>query len=173
MNNARRSRQSIVGPQMPKDRSRLASPAAVSATRINGSPGWWDLVPPMLARDHVPDLTFAFGTQVFKYLIFNNPNWDYSTYDFSNFENDTRLAASFLNATNPDLQKFKARHGKLVIWHGWADPALPALATTDYYRQVLAHDARAPEYCRLFMIPGCMHCGGGPGAADVDWLSVI
>jgi len=128
---------------------------------------------PALLKDHAPDLTFAFGTQVFKYLVFNNPDWDYSKYDFSNFKKDTRLAASFLNATNPDLDAFKARKGKLILWHGWADPALPAQATVDYYRQVQAHDPGANEYCRLFMVPGCLHCGGGPGAADVDWLSVI
>jgi feruloyl esterase len=61
----------------------------------------------------------------------------------------------------------------LIIWHGWADPALPAQATADYYRQVLAHDPRAADYCRLFMVPGCLHCGGGPGASEVDWLSLI
>lgn len=128
---------------------------------------------PALLKDHAPDLSFAFGTQVFKYLVFNNPDWDYSKYDFSNFKKDTQLAASFLNATNPDLDAFKARKGKLILWHGWADPALPAQATVDYYRQVQAHDPGASEYCRLFMVPGCLHCGGGPGAADVDWLSVI
>ncbi len=141
-------------------------------------PGQWIAwlvgpVPEMVRKDHVADLTFAFGTQVFKYLIFNDPNWDYSKYDFTNFERDTRLAASFLNATNPDLSPFKARKGKLILWHGWADPALPAQATVDYYRQVQAHDPAASDYCRLFMVPGCLHCGGGPGAADVDWLSVI
>jgi feruloyl esterase len=128
---------------------------------------------PGFAKDHVPDLTFAFGTQIFKYLIFNQPDWNYATYDFSNFERDARLAASFLNATNPDLDALKSRKGKLIIWHGWADPALPAQGTIDYYRQVQAHDARAADYCRLFMVPGCLHCGGGPGAAEVDWLSVI
>jgi feruloyl esterase len=130
-------------------------------------------VPPMLAQDHVPDLTFAFSTQIFKYLIFNNPDWDYSKYDFSNFEQDTRLAASYLNATNPDLDAFKAHKGKLILWHGWADPALPAQATIDYYRRVQAHDPNAAEYCRLFMVPGCLHCGGGPGASELDWLSII
>ncbi|MHB8521365.1 MAG: tannase/feruloyl esterase family alpha/beta hydrolase [Limisphaerales bacterium] len=141
-------------------------------------PGQWIAwltgpVPALLPKDHVPDLTFAFGTQVFKYLVFNNPDWDYSTYDFANFERDTRLAASFLNATNPNLDSFKTRKGKLIIWHGWADPALPAQATVDYYRRVQAHDANAGDYCRLFMIPGCLHCGGGPGATDVDWLAAI
>ncbi len=128
---------------------------------------------PAFAKDHVPDLTFAFSTQIFKYLVFNDPDWNYATYDFSNFERDTRLAASFLNATNSDLSDFKARNGKLILWHGWADPALPAEGTIDYYRQVQAHDGKAGDFCRLFMVPGCLHCGGGPGAADVDWLSVI
>ena len=130
-------------------------------------------VPAFLVKDRMPDLTFAFGTQIFKYLVFNNPDWDYSSYDFSSFEQDTHLAASFLNATNPSLDGLKARKGKLLIWHGWADPALPAQGTIDYYRQVQAHDPQANEYCRLFMIPGCLHCGGGPGATEVDWLSVI
>ncbi len=130
-------------------------------------------VPPLVAKDGVPDLMFAFGTQIFKYLVFNNPEWDYSSYDFSNFDQDSRLAASFLNATDPNLDPFKLRKGKLVIWHGWADPALPAQATADYYRRVREHDANAADYCRLFMVPGCLHCGGGPGASDVDWLKVI
>jgi len=128
---------------------------------------------PAFAKDHVPDLTFAFGTQIFKYLVFNQPDWNYATYDFSHFERDTRLAASFLNATNPDLAPLKARKGKLILWHGWADPALPAQGTIDYYRQVQARDPQAADYCRLFLVPGCLHCGGGPGAAEVDWLSVI
>jgi feruloyl esterase len=130
-------------------------------------------IPQMVEKDHVPNLTFAFGTQVLKYLVFNNPDWDYSTYDFSNYARDTRLAASFLNATNPDLDALKARKGKLVIWHGWADSALPAQVTVDYYRKVQARDPHADEYCRLFLVPGCQHCGGGSGASDVDWLSVI
>ena len=129
--------------------------------------------PALLAKDHAPTLMFAFGTQIFKYLIFNQPDWDYSTYNLSNFERDTHLAASYLNATNSNLDPLKARKGKLIIWHGWADPALPAQATVDYYQQLQAHDPNAADYCRLFMVPGCLHCGGGPGATDVDWLSAI
>jgi feruloyl esterase len=133
------------------------------------------IVGPMagMAKDHAPDLMFAFGTQIFKYLVFNDPNWNYSTYDFSHYASDTRLAASYLDATNANLDTLKARKGKLIIWHGWADPALPPQATIDYYRGVQAHDPNAGDYCRLFMVPGCLHCGGGPGASDVDWLSVI
>jgi hypothetical protein len=128
---------------------------------------------PGLGPGHAPDLMFAFGTQIFKFLVFNNPDWNYSTYDFSNFAGDTRMAASYLDATNTDLGALKARKGKLIIWHGWADPALPPQATVDYYRAVQARDPNAAEYCRLFMVPGCLHCGGGPGAGEVDWLGAI
>jgi hypothetical protein len=130
-------------------------------------------VPSMVQHDHAPDLMFGFGTQVFKYFVFDRPDWDYSTYDLAHYSADTHFASSVLNATNPDLDAFKARKGKLILWHGWADPALPAQATADYYRQVRAHDPAAADYCRLFMIPGCLHCGGGPGASEIDWLSTI
>jgi feruloyl esterase len=130
-------------------------------------------VPSMVERDHVPDLTFSFGTQSMKYLIFNDPDWDYSRFNFSNYEKETARGAAFLNASDPHLEKFKTHKGKLIIWHGWADPALSALSTEEYYRRVLEQDPGAPDFCRLFMIPGCLHCGGGPGASEVDWLSVI
>ena len=129
-------------------------------------------VPPF-AKDHAADLLFAFGTEIFKYLVFDKPDWDYAKYDFSNFQDDTRLAASYLDATNADLSGLKARNGKLILWHGWADPALPPQATINYYLEVQAHDPGASDYCRLFMVPGCLHCGGGPGASEVDWLKVI
>jgi feruloyl esterase len=128
---------------------------------------------PQLAQDQVADLTFAFGTQILKYLVFNDPDWNYATYDFSHYERDSRVAASFLNATNPNLDGLRRRNGKLIIWHGWADPALPAQGTIDYYHQAEANDPNLIEYCRLFMVPGCLHCGGGPGATEVDWLGTI
>ena len=32
------------------------------------------------------------------------------------------------NSHSPDLSSFRARGGKLIQYHGWADPAIPALA---------------------------------------------
>jgi feruloyl esterase len=119
------------------------------------------------------NLGYAFATNIYKYFIFQDPEWDYSTYDFENWEKDTHLAGTVLNATDPDIKDFAARGGKLILWHGWSDAALPAEATIDYYEDVLAHDPNAMDYARLFMIPGCYHCAGGPGVSDVDWLAVI
>jgi len=122
----------------------------------------------------VPSLHYAFGTEMFKYLLFDDPAWDYSAYDFAGFDEESRRAASFLNATDTDLSAFKSRGGKLLMWHGWSDPALTALATVDYYEEAHERDPELTEYFRrLFMLPGVLHCGAGPGPDRVDWLSAI
>ena len=120
-----------------------------------------------------PSLRFAFGTGIFKYLVFNDPNWDYSTYELANWKKDTALAASFLNASNPDLRSFSSRGGKLILWHGWADPALTPLASIRYQDDVLAHDPNAGSYFRTFLLPGVLHCGGGAGPDTADWTAAL
>lgn len=40
------------------------------------------------------------------------------------------------NATDPDLSAFRAHGGKIIIYHSWADQAIPPFATLDYYRAV-------------------------------------
>ena len=75
-----------------------------------------------------------------------------------------------LNATDPNLDAFKASNGKLIIWHGWSDPALSALGTIKYVDQVQARDPASRDYLRTFMMPGVLHCAGGPGPdrAELD-----
>ncbi len=136
-----------------------------------GDGGWYQWI-----TGPVPDLvslSFAFSTNIMKFFLFNDPEWDYATYDFSDWDKDSELAASVLSAVDPNLQPFASRGGKLILWHGWSDAALPAQATIDYYQQVLNLDPKAMDHTRLFMIPGCYHCGGGPGISQVDWLAVL
>ena len=73
--------------------------------------------------------------------------------------------ASALNATDADLKPFKARGGKLIVYHGWNDPAIPALNTVNYYQSVAGKMGQgdADSFVRLYMVPGMQHCGGGPG----------
>jgi feruloyl esterase len=138
-----------------------------------GWPAWITGGGPPLPGQKAPTLRFAFGTDIFKYLVFNDPNWDYSKYDLSNWKKDTALAATVLNATNPDLSSFKSRGGKLILWHGWADAALTPLASIRYHEQVYARDANARDYFRTFMLPGVLHCAGGSGPDSADWTAAI
>jgi feruloyl esterase len=138
-----------------------------------GWPLWISGGTPQAAAMNQPSLRFGFGTNFYKYFVFNDPSWDYTKYDLSRWKKDTELTASFLNATNPDLSAFKARGGKLIMSHGWADAGLSALATVKYYEQVEARDASLREYFRLFMMPGVLHCGGGAGPDNADWTAAL
>ena len=127
----------------------------------------------VMALQKAPSLRYAFGTEMFKYFIYNDASWDYSKYDFANFKRDSAQASSILNATNPNLDAFKASNGKLIIWHGWSDPALSALATIEYADKVRARDASSRDYVRTFLMPGVLHCSGGPGPDRVGWTTVL
>ncbi len=128
----------------------------------------------LLKGGGVPSLSFGFSTAYFRNFVFSDPNWDYSTYDIAkNWRRDTRLSATMLNADNPDLGPFKARHGKLLLWHGWSDPALNPRATIRYLNEVRQWDPASADYARLFLLPGVLHCGGGSGPDRVDWTNAI
>jgi hypothetical protein len=71
--------------------------------------------------------------------------------------------ARILNALDPDLKRFQARGGKLILYHGWSDAAIPALATVDYYQSVGAKMGNTSPFLRLYLAPGMQHCAGGPG----------
>jgi feruloyl esterase len=111
-------------------------------------------------------LQFFFSTQAFKNMIYNDPNWDFKTFQL---ERDGRLAREklgpILDAIDPNLKAFSARGGKLILYHGWNDAALPPINTINYYQSVSAKlgGRRTQGFVRLFMAPGMQHCAGGPG----------
>ena len=120
-----------------------------------------------------PSFHFAFGNGIMKYLVFHDPDWDYTDYTFSTFESDVAAAAQVLNATDPDIDAFRARGGKLLMFSGWADMSLTPAGTIGYYQSVLDRDASAAGDVRLFMMPGVDHCTGGTGPSFSNHLDAI
>jgi len=117
----------------------------------------------------------------------DNPNFDYHTFDF-----DADLAytdskpvvgetyASALNAINPDISAFRARGGKLIMYHGFSDGFITPYNSIGYYNDVVATVGRGnmplddvQEFARLFMVPEMGHCAGGPGATTFDALHAL
>ena len=143
------------------------------------APGGWsawitgvDSIAMAATGNHAPTRQGAFGIESFKYIITADSTWDYTKYDLSHWSADPR-SAEILNATNPDLSAFRARGGKLILAHGWSDPALNPLETIKYYEAVRSRDPSAANYVRLYMMPGVLHCSGGPGCDIVDWYTPI
>ena len=84
-------------------------------------------------------------------------------------------ATAAVTGFRPDLARFHARGGRLLAYHGWADESLMPAHTLDYWRQARRRlgAGQLDEFARLFMVPGMLHCGGGPGAADIDYLTAL
>jgi hypothetical protein len=107
-----------------------------------------------------------FGIGYFADMVYEAPDWDYKTF---RIDEALKLAdartASALNATDADLKPFQARGGKLIVYHGWNDPAISALNTVNYYDSVVAKlgQGDTDSFLRLYMVPGMQHCDDGPG----------
>jgi tannase/feruloyl esterase len=139
----------------------------------NEASGW---MPWFVAAGTGRPIQATFGETFFRYMAFGKPN---PTYDWLTFNVDADLdkiqwARSVLDATDPDLSRFKARGGKMIGYFGWADPALNPMMGVKYYESVVqALGPSTADFYRLFMVPGMFHCGGGIGTSTFDAVTPV
>ncbi|UHQ24881.1 tannase/feruloyl esterase family alpha/beta hydrolase [Lysobacter sp. 5GHs7-4] len=106
--------------------------------------------------------------------------YSYRQFDFSTemhkLEAMSRLYDPVAPYTAPDLKAFQARGGKLIVYHGWADPTVSPMNTLDYYAKVTAQAGgldKVREWFRVYMVPGMNHCRGGGVPDRFDLLTAI
>lgn len=87
----------------------------------------------------------------------------------------TESAMSFMTPPNPtDLSVLRDRGGKVLVYHGVADPIFSVSDSEAYVRGVnRANRGRAAEFLRLFNVPGMGHCAGGPATDQADYLTTL
>jgi feruloyl esterase len=138
---------------------------------VKGLPGW------SLYWADPADASKPARSNFWKLWAFDDPNWDWKGFDFDAGMKavDDRLAST-INAMSPDISAFAARGGKLLQYHGLADPVVPPRDSIDYFERVQAHQAKSKDaaadatagHYRLFLVPGMEHCKGGEGATVFD-----
>jgi hypothetical protein len=85
------------------------------------------------------------------------------------------------NAVSLDMREFRRSGGKIIMWHGWDDQAIPSVATVDYYQRVWQSSGglqATQKWMRTFMIPTMYHTWTGGDRltnfdtydALVDWV---
>jgi poly(3-hydroxybutyrate) depolymerase len=85
----------------------------------------------------------------------------------------TTSAMSFMTPPNATtLAAFKQR-GKMIVYHGQADPVFSVQDTVDWYDQLRTGDSAAASFARLFVVPGMNHCSGGPTTDKFDAFGAL
>ena len=149
--------------------------AEIAAAGPNGAvtSAW---MPWFVAAPNTRPIQVSFGETFFKHMAFGRPvpEYDWTAFDADADLDKLRPVRATLDATDPDLSRFKARGGKIVSYFGWADPALNPLMGVGYYESVLQRFGPATdEFYRLFMVPGMFHCRGGPGVSTFDAVTPL
>jgi feruloyl esterase len=136
--------------------------------------GWLNVMVTTQPERKPADFNLAEGTM--RYLVFRPPMPDYN-YQTFDFDRDIYMLDDWskqADAKDPDLSKFKARGGKLIMTYGWADSILQPMMGVNYYEQAASRNGPdTTAFFRLFMAPGMAHCGGGIGPDRRDSMTAM
>jgi feruloyl esterase len=144
--------------------------AEIASPSPGGSvPGWqgWIVTP------KPPTVMERFVDTFFKYLVTPGRELDWRAFDPAKDLPQLRTIGTLLNATDPDLREFKARGGKILMYFGWADPALNPVRALEYFEEVQKVTGPSADFFRTFMVPGMFHCAGGPGPDGFDAMTPL
>lgn len=115
------------------------------------------------------------ATNFYRYFVHGDPEWDPARFDLDSDWRAGRASVSpAIDALDPDISPFLKRGGKLLIYHGWDDAAIPAGNTLRY--DTAMRRAVGPKLAastRLFMLPGVAHCAGGEGPDTIDYIGEV
>jgi len=112
-----------------------------------------------------------------RYVAFKDPNWDWRTFDFDK-DNDRfeRPENVIMNGTDPNLKRFFAHGGRLLMYHGWNDQNVSPYNSVKYLKSVedtMGGPSKTADNIRLFMVPGMAHCSGGEGPNTFDKIGTL
>lgn len=119
-----------------------------------------------VSADALPE-PFTPGPRYLAVVLFSegayrDPNWNPADFRIAR---DLALVDQVMNlhADDPNLDSYRNKGGKLIMYQGWSDPLVSAYSTLDYFealnRRYGAQDAA--RFSRLYMVPGMAHCRGG------------
>ncbi|KIW77620.1 hypothetical protein Z517_10066 [Fonsecaea pedrosoi CBS 271.37] len=116
-----------------------------------------------------------------KYLVVHDPNYPTRNMTFGDFDDVFGQSvvefSRILGTMSPDLSRFKAGGGKLLTWHGLADPLITPYSTMLYRsslsRGMALNQTQLNDFYRVFFAPGVAHCAGGIGPVPTDPLAAL
>lgn len=75
---------------------------------------------------------------------------------------------------DPKLSTFRAKGGKLIVYHGNSDAVFSVNDTTRWFARLQANaGSEAANFSRFYPVPGMAHCVGGPATDQFDALGAL
>jgi pimeloyl-ACP methyl ester carboxylesterase len=143
------------------------------------APGWrqWKLGTSQTGSPNAANTTLMSGALAYEFFTPPDPAFAITQFNFdrdpARMDAFSKVYDTYRDAT---LAEFRKRGGKLLIFHGTADPIFSALESIDYYQRLARNNGGAEAtsmWARLFLVPGMNHCAGGPATDSFDGLAAI
>lgn len=114
---------------------------------------------------------FPYTADWFRYAIYNDPSWDPTKINMTDYANAARINPSDIQTWKGDLSAVKARGAKILTYHGQMDPIITSENSPRYYEHVSKtmglSSLELDSFYRFFRISGTGHCTGGDGASVI------
>ena len=134
-------------------------------------------LPPGMGFEPRRGAVLNFGGFLIRHTIVQRDDFD--PYGFDPRAHAARILqlSQMFDATDPDLSRFAARGGKLIIVHPSADNAAPLTMAAEYFGSVVEAmgQARTDAFMRLYVSPGGSHNAGNTSQVHAlamleDWV---
>ena len=119
-------------------------------------------------------IAWIFGAGGIQYVFARDPNLDVTKYRPEDHKARILEVSKLMDSTNPDLSRFRARGGKLIMLEHMSDYAQSPYAGIRYFQGVqrALGKSKTAQFARLYTAPGVDHVGSG-APANVDMLGVL
>jgi feruloyl esterase len=127
---------------------------------------------------HYPLVLQEYGTSYLEYAL----NWNGTGFDVDRdapkiYDTDgiyTEAAMSFMTPPDRLMRQLYAKKGKLIVFHGAADPVFSVADTINWYDELSErYKKRTKDFARLFIVPGMSHSNGGPACDQFDLVEAL
>jgi feruloyl esterase len=111
---------------------------------------------------------FPYTQDWYRYAIYNDPTWSAADFSLADAAYAAAKNPSNIETWNGDLSPYQKKGGKILHYHGLADPIITSDNSPRYYNHV-SNTMQLPSsdldaFYRFFRVSGMGHCSGGDGA---------
>lgn len=161
----------VVYGDMRDDDGNVVSPGVPPGAEARGDWAAWQLASEIMDGESIIS---GIG-EMLTLIMRHDPTFDLETFDPVRDRDRIHHAMNAFDVGSFDLSAFADRGGKLLMYQGWNDYPLRPQRAIAYLEGVEAEmgPSETSDFFRLFMVPGMLHCAGGPGAWQADYVKPL